>query len=358
MKPLKLIILLILFIGLVSVTACSVVLPQEEAVPEPLAIFTISRPPERVPVTVIRGDIEIYETHVAVSIPIQSETLHFTVNGIPISGIYVRVGDTVSAGDLIASLGHEPDGREEFFLQLETNALLRLELLNMRHSYALMIAETTNVPFDDSYFMLERRVIHYELDNIRYDLNRIRGAYVNYEMRAGIDGTVVRAMNRAEGMLSSMMMPVAVINDRTRMGFLLDRKPDEIFGSIGDRVEIRVGAGTFWAEVIDNDEHGFGDPVFMEGGFLAREEENRVYLTVDDQSELPPGVHALVNIVSASAHDVLKIPAGLVRTMDGETVVFVMENGTRRVRHVEVGIVSRNYIEIISGLEEGEEIVR
>jgi len=105
----------------------------------------------------------------------------------------------------------------------------------------------------------------------------------------------------------------------------------------------------------------------------------KVAVTVENES-LRPGMTASSEIVTETKHDVIGVPiqAVAVRTLDqlegglaegaelGELeadkdgfveFVFVVRDGTSQVRQVETGIQSDSHIEILAGLEEGDEIV-
>ena len=62
------------------------------------------------------------------------------------------------------------------------------------------------------------------------------------------------------------------------------------------------------------------------------------------------GVDAKVTIQAASAHDVVILPEG--------SFCYVLENGTVARKNIETGISSDEYIEVISGLKEGDTVIR
>jgi RND family efflux transporter MFP subunit len=70
---------------------------------------------------------------------------------------------------------------------------------------------------------------------------------------------------------------------------------------------------------------------------------------------LPSGTSAAVDVIGGKAEDAVLIPVEALREIgDGKYTVFVMENGTPRLRSVEVGLQDITYAEIRSGLEVGE----
>ena len=80
----------------------------------------------------------------------------------------------------------------------------------------------------------------------------------------------------------------------------------------------------------------------------------------DDTNALPedlkPGVSAKAQIIVAELKDVLKVPVQCVVTRDGQTQVLVRTATGTELRTVEVGQSSSTFVEIRSGLSEGEEV--
>jgi macrolide-specific efflux system membrane fusion protein len=73
---------------------------------------------------------------------------------------------------------------------------------------------------------------------------------------------------------------------------------------------------------------------------------------------LRAGMTADVTIVTASASDVLAVPAAAVRGANGNYTVLVMNaSGTPEARPVTVGLMTSSLVEIRSGLSEGETVV-
>ncbi len=84
-----------------------------------------------------------------------------------------------------------------------------------------------------------------------------------------------------------------------------------------------------------------------------------VTLDVDDpEGILYPGMTARVDIETATRANAIAIPLSAVRTdTQGSYVVVKNPDGTQENRYIETGIYSDDYVEVLSGLSEGEEIV-
>lgn len=84
-----------------------------------------------------------------------------------------------------------------------------------------------------------------------------------------------------------------------------------------------------------------------------------VTLDVDDPDNvLLPAMTAQVEINTADKDDALVVPISTLKTdTNGSYVIVKNPDGTQENRYVETGIYSDEYVEITSGLEEGEEVV-
>lgn len=84
-----------------------------------------------------------------------------------------------------------------------------------------------------------------------------------------------------------------------------------------------------------------------------------VTLDVDDpDSLLLPAMTARVEINTADKSDVLAVPISVLKTdANGSYVIVQNADGSQENRYVTTGIYSDEYVEILSGLEEGEDVV-
>ncbi len=84
-----------------------------------------------------------------------------------------------------------------------------------------------------------------------------------------------------------------------------------------------------------------------------------VYLSLDETPEvLAPGMTVDASIVIDARADVLRLPRTMVRARsDGSAEVEVWVNDHTESRSVQVGLRGDSFIEIVNGLEEGEEVV-
>jgi RND family efflux transporter MFP subunit len=72
---------------------------------------------------------------------------------------------------------------------------------------------------------------------------------------------------------------------------------------------------------------------------------------------LKAGVFAHIEIFPKAKRDALLVPRLAVRTEDGRTRVLIVEDGRAVAAPVEIGIVSEEDAEVLSGLAEGDEVI-
>ena len=91
-------------------------------------------------------------------------------------------------------------------------------------------------------------------------------------------------------------------------------------------------------------------------------ESSLVHLIVQlDQSlsqDLPVGTAADVEVVGGEARGVVLVPVNAIhKTADGKQAVYILQNGAKTERLIEIGLQNTSYAEVKSGLEAGEIVV-
>jgi RND family efflux transporter MFP subunit len=91
-------------------------------------------------------------------------------------------------------------------------------------------------------------------------------------------------------------------------------------------------------------------------------EDRTCKVTIDvanPEEEIKTGMHAEVGIAAEIYKDRLLVPqaAILVRTTEGRKLVFAVEDGIAKWRYIEVGLENEDYVEILDGVKEGEEVI-
>lgn len=87
----------------------------------------------------------------------------------------------------------------------------------------------------------------------------------------------------------------------------------------------------------------------------------KVYTTTvsieDSQTSLRPGMSAKVEVLVDRLNDVLMVPVQVVANRAGRKVCYVATDGGPQERHVETGAFNDTFVEIVSGLEAGDNVL-
>lgn len=83
-----------------------------------------------------------------------------------------------------------------------------------------------------------------------------------------------------------------------------------------------------------------------------------VPLKEEDRGEFGRGSSGIIRLTMDKRENVLTIPKGAVQTVEGKSCVYVLdENNIRSIKWIETGLFGDTTVEVVSGLEEGEELV-
>lgn len=320
--------------------------------------------------------------------------------------VAVEEGDAVKKGDLLLRIDpkqfreavRSAEAQHESMLASlgEARAALELQELEWARAQALYAGEDISDRDYQSaraaFRQAEARVISAErsVDQAAAGLEQQRDRLAKTEIRAPMSGVVVRqdADIGEIALASSMSVQVLlVIADLSVMEVEVDVDETEIpLVAIGQPADIEIDAfpdSTFAGRVTEIANSPRSDASNQGVDF-------RVVITLDDAyGGLRPGLSATAEITAASRDAALSIPiqALTLRTRkaladdrrrfgdllakeglaDGEPDpdedakdiegVFVMEGGRALFRSVGTGIAGEQHFEVLSGLEEGEEIV-
>jgi len=80
-------------------------------------------------------------------------------------------------------------------------------------------------------------------------------------------------------------------------------------------------------------------------------------LVPNPERTLKAGVFARVDIVARSLDDAVLVPRDAMRTEDGESRVFAIENGLAVARPVRLGVVTEEAAQVLSGVEPGDVVI-
>ena len=183
------------------------------------------------------------------------------------------------------------------------------------------------------------------------EVARSRRAAQQVRILASQDG-IVHGLNAREGMFVEPMMEVMTLADLSSIWLLVDifeRQVDWV--ATGQPAEVRLAyrPGRVWE----------GEVEFIYPTIDPKTRTLRTRLRFDNADEaLKPDMYANVRIFAGPKQSVLSIPReALIRTGESERVVVALGEGKFRAHEVVSGIESGDWVEILSGIREGDQVV-
>lgn len=329
-------------------------LPQEASVPE-LPLVTPFSGAEYLTAAVTRGDLEFYSQVTLTYYPTLREDLKFNVADRSYGVIYVSKGDEVHEGDLLAELDstQERAALERTEEQLER---LRIQLsaawtdLQLAQEEESLRGDGSHVTSDArwadiSYYQACIQIQEQQLAEQQAELESLR-------LYAPFDGTVTFAKTLDEGSRSSKTETVVTVADSTSSVFT------GMTGSWGLFTEgaiFPVKTSTAVYDCIVRDPVDFGLKTELDDAG-----RGAVVLEIAEGQELPAGsgVRGEIRLLLDKRENVLLLPSHAVFTVGGRCYVYHEdESGFKTAKEIECGLDNGSWVEVLSGLGEGEEII-
>ncbi len=183
------------------------------------------------------------------------------------------------------------------------------------------------------------------------ELRRSGKANRRVRVLASQDG-FVEALNVREGMFVKPATEVLTLSDLASVWVLVDVYAQQsAWVAAGQPAELRIAywPGRVWEGRVE----------FVYPNLDPKTRTLRVRIPLDNPDEqLKPGMYADVRIFAGPKDDVLSIPReALIKSTDEQRVIMALGDGKFSTREVVAGMESGEWVEIISGLEEGERVV-
>jgi len=357
-----------------SLTGACSLLPVEEEAPPPPVIRSYEKVEYRF-AEVTRGDLVETKRISCQYSPALEETLCFSVGGVLIENVYVSSGDVVKKGDILAVLesGLLSSQIDNQTLELEKLKLGRSQLTD---TYKLNLeAETIKLESlrkdlesadEGQRRMLEMQVEaqekavatltnNYKLQLDVYD-TRIKAsseklADLNSQMEkrklvAGIDGTVTYVKETNPYSTSVENDKFIVIADKTSSVFIVSGD-DATYLKPGDAVSIMLSNDSREATVVDAAELGL-EP-----------SDRLAYIRLNETAfDIKERASGSITIELDRRDDVLYVPRSAVKSANGKSIVYMLnDDGIKTMREIETGFQADGKVEIISGLDLGDQVI-
>ena len=349
----RFIAVLIMISIIMSLSGCFLL--PEEAAPPALPLVTPYSGEDYIVAQVSRGDIKLVREVDFAFQATRRETLRFDLSGKGYGAISVSVGDTVKAGDLLAWLDVSEVEQKLSAVEAE---IARLEILLEEAETALRLAREAESLQGGGSVSSEARAADAEYYKSSLQLqNRKRDELIaereSLRLYASIDGIVTYAKSLYAGAVSNKSDTVVTITDTSSSVFTAVTSHHQLF-PVGEEVTI-VSDGTEYRCIVRNAEE-----LGISASKSEREQGRDIVCLEVQGAETPSGsdVRGTVTMELDSREDVLMLPRRAVFTVEDKYYVyFEDENGLKSAREVVCGLENDRWVEIISGLEEGDTVI-
>lgn len=309
--------------------------------------------------TVLRGDVQKTQKVKCTYKQTDAEEVTLPVTGKLIDKVYVKEGDAVSKGTLLCELsaGNLDEQIAELEYNIKRNELL-LSYIDTDEDYA--ISERWLYGFGTESIMEQVAALKKNnrysredySDAIEFDrqkLAQLKTDYKNSKIYAEKSGVVYSLKDNLEGSTSKMGEVVMSIVDSNECLFLAESPEYAAFFKSGDLFSMNITAGNSSGEyeLAPYDIENWG------------ETQTFTIVSGPDGYSLDVGAYGIIKVVVEEKKDCLYLPSAVVHTADEESYVYILdENNMRQVRFVETGLYGDDTVEIKSGLEEGDKVVK
>ena len=354
--------ILIATLGL-SMTGCAT---EEEGE----ALVVVSNEEEEYVYTLVdvkRGEVVLSESLTAKYVQTKEQEVSFNEGGKKIEKIYVREGDHVKAGDILAevSVGNleEDIARLEYEIkkkELQKSYLDTHEEFDLTSSYHMLVynskceeedvekQQERDEDIKESY-KNQREDYEDDLEFDRAELLKLKNELQSSRLYATMDGMVYRVERDLEGTTSKKGEVIMTVIDGTEGMFAMEEPDYAQYFKDGESVNLEITYSTAKGsyEVMPYQVETWGD---------------LQYFSVYDGPEndgIEVDTTGTIHVVLEQKDNVLYLPNECIYVADGKTYVYVLDdNNMRNICWVEIGLEGDRNTEIISGLQEGDTVVK
>ena len=300
-------------------------------------------PPELPPVpveiaTAKRDAVSSYLVATATLEPERRADVVAKVSGL-VGELFVEEGHRVREGDILAQLDDE-----RLKIQVE-QALADLNRLEADYNRAGNLFEKELIS-EEEY---ENLRFQYESQKSVYELRKLDLKYS--AITAPISGVITERLIRIGNQINVNQKVFAIANFNPLVARVFIPESEMRRLRVGQPVKILIDA--------DGDELHDGrvarvSPVVDPASGTVKA---TIEVTGSSKESLKPGMFARLKIITDTKTDAVVIPKRALVSDDGKQAVFVVKENLARKKEVEVGFDDEGKVEILSGLEEGEQVV-
>ena len=311
-------------------------------------------PAETVPVEAVSLEPFSFRDEVSFSANIEPEEKAAVVCKVPgktVLKVFVAEGDRVKEGDRLAEV--DDSLLKQQILQAEA-------ALGRTSSYSSTVAadfERISALYDEQvvsrrqfdHAQGEARIAGRQVQEARAALSQLKIMLGYHIITAPVSGTVLTRHLDPGDTTSQAPAFILAGGERVKVSGAV---PERLFIGVKAGQKARVGVDALPGRLFEGEVsrvHPSLDPATRTG---------RVDVLLSPEGVLLPGMYARVTI-GTGVRQGFGLPLESVGRLagTGESVCYVIEEGTARLRKINVGAEQENFIEVLSGLEKGEMVV-
>ncbi len=293
----------------------------------------------------------------------KSENYSFSVKNKIVEFVYVKKGDTVKKGDVLAVLESEDLDSKLRDLKFE----LEGEQLNLKHTietrdnaieteeymylYTKMTDEDTKAR-DEAVESINKsyestiKSIEDQITITTMKIEDVEQEYKDSRLVAGFDGIVSFCKTTLEGNIANVGEEVIRIYEPSTCLLISSNADMAEYFEEGVNYEMKIGTGS-------------AERLYTVTPCNLEDWGEKLYFSlVEATSAIAVGDYGKVTIVTAQKENVLSVPSSAVHKSGKDRYVYYLDDkGVKRMKWVKIGLVGKEYTEIVEGLSEGEYII-
>lgn len=328
--------IVLLFFLMIIVSGCGIFPKEREALSPPL----VEPEKSKMVLDLVKKDtIRTQLRGIGSFEPLHVATHQLEDNGAIFSSVHVRAGQTVEKGDLL--------------VQLDMGGV---DILLKQRQLDVKIAEIEFRQAREGQNSDGLQIQELKLEIAQMLLKETKEQYESRTMYAQIDGTVIFVEELLPGDWVEAYQPLVNIAtpDPLQLSFQVTNVSAAADVKVGMKADVIIDNQSFEGKVVQTP----SSAPKVNNRELADQFAKRLYIDVSDRpSSTTFGTYADIRITMQEKVDALVIPKGALRTYMGRQYVQVLDGESRREVDVETGLQTSTEVEIIKGLEEGQQVI-
>ena len=285
-----------------------------------------------------------------------AQEVSFDSTGKYVDKVYVREGQEVKKGDLLCELssGALEEDIERLDYQVRRNELLlgytdMDESLEIQDLYIAGIADADSVGSVEERYDRQRQLLGDSLEFDRQELAEKRKELKASRVYAQMDGKVYKLKSRLEGSTTREAEVIMTIVDNSSALFTVQGVDDRDLFREGEPVNMKVSYST-----------ASGDYILLPYEMDQWTDKMSFSIYTGPDGMTPEvGARGTITIPVESRKQVLSIPLDVLHIAGDKAFVYTLSpENNREIRYVEIGLKGDERVEILSGLTEGEKVVK